>query len=105
MAFYRGQKVVCIYDGSPPSGLGPGKKWDIGEEISKGCIYTIKDIFTNTFGECFDLFEVGRTVKSQEYWGYRIGYVSYRFRPVVERKTDISIFTAMLNPSKKTERV
>lgn len=30
-----------------------------------------------------------------------------RFRPVVERKTDISIFTAMLNPvpSKVTERV
>lgn len=35
------------------------------------------------------------------------GMFRWRFRPVVERKTDISIFTAMLNPvpSKVAERV
>jgi hypothetical protein len=29
-----------------------------------------------------------------------IPFAAFRFRPVVERKTDISIFTAMLKPSK-----
>lgn len=32
--------------------------------------------------------------------GIEPGFNAQHFRPVVERKTDISIFTAMLNPSK-----
>jgi hypothetical protein len=33
------------------------------------------------------------------------GFNAYRFRPVVERKTDISVFTSMLSPVRKEERV
>lgn len=36
--------------------------------------------------------------------GIEPGFDSRWFRPVVDRKYDISIFTAMLNPSRKKER-
>lgn len=93
MAFYRGQKVVCI-DASGE----PGKTWlaDIPEE---GQVYTVFMVFISQ-GE---LQLVLDEIKNDAVFDH--GYRAKRFRPVVERKTDISVFTAMLNPSKKTERV
>ena len=86
-------KVVCIkaasrvaYSGSHPSIVGR--------------IYTVREVYV-----CPALGTLG--LRFEEHinpvhpmYGIECGYSAERFRPVVERKTDISIFTQMLNPSK-----
>lgn len=93
MAFRVGQKVVCV-DGSPAVG---GGTW--GLEPQKGSVYEIRNIGTGlVHGQptlMFGIVELDGTVPG-------VFWRASRFRPVVERKTDISIFTAMLNPSKQT---
>lgn len=80
-----GQRVVCIYS-----------KWkcEFGLPTApsprKSAIYTIADILThptrpNEIG--FNLVEIGGV-----YW-----YSSRGFRPIIERKTDISVFQKMLD--------
>lgn len=76
MAFRVGQKVGCVDAGGWP-------------QISIGTVYTVHSI-NNDYGCWLRLKEV-----NPELGGYRAS----RFRPIVERKTDISCFTAMLNPS------
>lgn len=92
MAFRVGQKVVCV-DGSPPAcGHGPG--------VVKGRIYTVSAIGESSFGSpnFIDVEEVRGNCP----WAQN--FRASRFRPVAERKTDISIFTTMLNPSKEHVR-
>lgn len=74
MTFRIGQQVECI----SASGM-----------LKKGAVYTVLGIEhgfieVDCEPDCFG----GRC------------YYNKRFRPVVERKTDISIFTAMLKPEK-----
>lgn len=105
--WYVGMKVVCIdaewrpYDpeGWPPCPLVEGK------------VYTITRIHPNTFGVYSGptrlkfCVEVAETVNpfdqilgpAREARGFNAG----RFRPVVERKTDISVFTRMLKEDKQ----
>jgi hypothetical protein len=85
--FRIGQKVVCVDDG--PSAFG-------GEptNVKKGCVYTISYFGLDADWPCVLLAELNPP-------GFKAWYNAQRFRPVVERKTDISIFTAMLNPSRK----
>ena len=79
--FYVGQKVVCINDSDACC-------------VVKGTVYSVDAVFMYD-GKLFlnidgpNLCRVSRRAM----W-------AARFRPVVERKTDIAIFTAMLNPSK-----
>ena len=89
MTFRIGQKVVCIddgpcFDGSP-------------YPIKKGEIYTIKQI-----GDCSPSTScIGFSFVER---GLHLGiwmWCQTRFRPIVERKTDISVFTDLLNPSKQ----
>lgn len=80
--FHVGQKVVCVDAG-------------IWRKIANNVVYTIHSINAD-HGLWLRLIEVDPLGG---------GYLSSRFRPVVERKTDISIFTAMLTPSKITEGV
>lgn len=64
-----------------------------GEEAPMfGRIYTIIEIATTTFGTVLRFPEFQQRFDAEE------------FRPVVERKTDISIFTKMLNPQTKKVR-
>ena len=93
MTFLVGQKVVCvdtkspviIWRGSAPSG------------IREGSIYTVSrvSISPHTNRPALQLYELPTQNEIGDCW-----YQAMRFRPIVERKTDISIFTAML----KTER-
>lgn len=91
--FYVGMKVVCV-DASPMY---------YGEHsgLTKGQIYTVsgiepvRDINGHTG---LHIAEVKTAPLRRE---YRDSYRSNRFRPVVERKTSIAIFEAMLNPSDK----
>lgn len=88
MAFTVGMKVVCV----DASSFSPGFQVPIKE----GEIYTI----TNTrMGHS----ELLLRLKDVEESNFLTGeFYARRFRPVVSRKTDISIFTAMLKPSDLT---
>lgn len=96
MRFHVGQKVVCVDDdpeGHP--GLFP----------VAGQIYTIRWVGmffnpwfkTNKF--CVHLIEINRPAGNLT--RCVVPYRASRFRPVVERKTDISIFTEMLGPQRE----
>lgn len=102
MTFHVGQKVVRV--GSVGSG-------DISREKARsmrysfpemGAVVTIKTLnywprgTILTFHE-HDNSHIQRMLESP----YEPGFAAQNFRPIVERKTDISIFTAMLTPSKQ----
>ena len=84
--FYVGQKVVCVDDEF------------VSQHISKGSVYTIYAIDPD-MGHV-QLAEVEPHVDAQGYHWY---FYAPRFRPVAERKTDISVFTAFLNPANHKE--
>lgn len=89
MMFRIGMKVVCI-DATPrkiPRAV-----------LKKGAIYTIVALPYCPDGE--HGIEVAE-VESQALFGFW----KDRFRPVVERKTSIEIFTRMLIPSRQRESV
>lgn len=87
MAFYVGQKVVCV-------DAGIGKLSMRKANLEEGAVYTISKVI-DWFGH------VGlHLVEAKPLPGYS-GFAAERFRPIVERKTDISIFKAMLNHSKQ----
>jgi hypothetical protein len=88
--FNIGQKVVCINVCERP-----GTTWR--EDIPvKGTIYTIEAF---DHDEEFGLGLILLEIKNSSLWNY--SFVARRFRPVVERSTDISIFTEMLIPASK----
>lgn len=79
MTFRVGQKVVCV-DASLPA-----NPWHCQHPLVKDRIYTVQSL---EGPKCIDID------------GSRRAWQNWRFRPLVARKTDISIFTAMLKPSK-----
>jgi len=87
MTFRAGQKVVCADNN------------DAQQLVLKG-IYTVKkDVGTGRYKRK-DTGEVGRwqaiLLHEAEPDAYCIGFDGRRFRPIVEKKTDISIFKEML---------
>ena len=95
MSFYVGQKVTMIYDRK--------FKQPFNEVTSKfGIVYTVRGVMGER--ETALRFEEIRN-KSNIYQGsdsrVECSFVAKHFRPVVDRKTDISIFTKMLNPNKE----
>jgi hypothetical protein len=90
MSFHVGQKVVCIR-----ADCDAGKYWGLQEKPVLGEIYTVSAaefISPITGRRCIGIAELSPPPSG--------GYRTSRFRPIVERKTSIEIFTAMLNPSK-----
>jgi hypothetical protein len=87
-SFVVGQQVECVDD-----------KWFVifNDEPTpppmpvKGSIYTVAAIVPGKVVIFVTLKEMGR----------RRGYDAGCFRPLQERKTDISIFLKMLNPAKR----
>jgi len=79
MAFRVGQKVVCV----DASGCASA-------DLSEGTIYTVRQVQP----------PIDNATPRVLLFGSRetIGWYASRFRPLVERKTDISIFTRMLTP-------
>jgi hypothetical protein len=100
MTFHVGQKVVCVDDSWEHV---PGES-DGLDGLKKGSIYTVRKAGLTGWdgrGPCLCIVEIVRRHISPKcddapYW-------ERRFRPLVERETDISVFTAMLKP--KLERV
>jgi hypothetical protein len=87
--FYLGQKVVCV------NNIGAEK------HLAKGAVYTIYQIDAALGG--FQLEEAGWKGVAPDGWEWF--FVSSRFRPLIERKTDISAFKALLNPANHKELV
>ena len=84
--FRVGQKVVCVNAAGFES------------FIARGSVYQIRSINIE-FGQIWlRLAEIAPRVD-------QAGFCSTRFRPLVERKTDISIFKAMLTPAGKKEPI
>jgi hypothetical protein len=83
MTFRVGQKVVCV-DANPHSLGYRGPGWHPQEAPIEGAVYTIRSIGISP--DCpllaVQLVELRRPYK----WGYGVT----RFRPVVERSTDIT---------------
>ena len=105
MSFHVGQKVVCV-DARHTNA-------DDVAELVVGAIYTIRWIGEHSGPShwcgywapaiCVRLEEVRRETD----WGrlaFDIPFLASRFRPIQERKTDISVFTKLLAP-KELERV
>jgi hypothetical protein len=104
MALRVGQKVVCVLDG--PAAFATGHEWGASEAIFEGNIYTVARYFLDHSGEPLVwLEEVRRSPLSRMIFGDDAGYAARRFRPVVERETDISIFEKMLTGGKQPARV
>lgn len=100
MAFYVGQKVtrkiaapwVNVSTGAIAQGFSfPEPKR----------VYTIRAI--KDFGPSHGCGLTFVEIRNQPIEGEEPHFQGTCFRPVVERKTDISIFTAMLTPKKVTE--
>jgi Cu2+-containing amine oxidase len=79
MTFHVGQKVVCV------DATLPANPWHREHPLVLKRIYVVQHCFV----ECIDID------------GSRRGWQNWRFRPVVEKRTDISIFTAMLNTKQR----
>lgn len=109
MAYFPGQKVICIRD-----------CWDImpaGYQSSAAlpkvhCEYVVRTVhFDEAFScECIRLVWLHMPLMAHG-WEPAFAVVGIdgipNFKPVEEKKTDISIFTALLNPSdrKVKERI
>lgn len=97
MAFRVGQKVVCVDATSPAVTPLPGLP-----VASEGGIYTVTKTQMSplTGRPSLQLLELPDSFVGAPLW-----YQAKRFRPVVERKTDISIFEKMLTGGKQPARV
>lgn len=87
--FRAGQKVVCVDASGGPT-------------LTEGAVYTIHRIegpfpgrFRDQIGEMYGVFLYEVEPDPQFY-----GFHPSRFRPAVDRPTDISVFTRMLKPEK-----
>jgi hypothetical protein len=100
MTFRVGQKVVCIRDKSILTQGRRRPKWPAA--IAVGGVYTILDIELSllvSHGEAGLRFEECR-VEAYE-CGWETAFPASCFRPLLERKTDISIFKKMLVPNRE----
>ena len=99
--FYVGQKVVCVNDAPDIMSVLCGDTPNLAG-LKSGAIYTVRAVrrhdHTGNFGLL--LFEINRPILGGDDGREQPFYVG-RFRPAVERKTDISIFTRMLTPSQE----
>lgn len=102
MTFRVGQKVVCVETWSPTAGQG------YGDEVGpiEGQIYTIRAIgcFNSSYPGMLlcRLHEIINPVRDYAEGRDEGAFGAFRFRPIVNRKTDISTFTRMLTPTKRS---
>jgi hypothetical protein len=105
--FHVGQKVVCVDDERRVAYRKPGlfarfRKFELlahnlnAEEVYKvAAVSIVRDVLTQREWTC--LHVIGAW-----HFGHRwVPFPSFQFSPVIERETDISIFTAMLSPKKQ----
>jgi hypothetical protein len=90
MSIYRpGVKVVCVID----SWISPTA---LNRPV-KGTVYTIRDVEESGIGLFLRFVEIENPSYEYREGIIEASFQALAFRPVAERKTDISIFKAMLN--------
>jgi hypothetical protein len=96
MAFHVGQKVCLIKDYTN----NPWPK-HYPELPTTGKVYTVRKVFIapDDGREGLMLSEIICEINPRS--GIECGWIAAHFRPVVTRKTDISLFQAMLRPTDK----
>ena len=107
MGFRVGQKVVRI---ASENSTG-GRHMSSSEARRRGWSYpnigdvvTIKTLNVWTTGVILTFYEHDNShIQRQLDEPYEPGFGANHFRPLVERKTNISVFTAMLNTSKQEQ--
>jgi hypothetical protein len=87
--FHVGQKVVCVNSAG-------------AKNLVEGHVYTVTWIGNWPARSGLDGAIVMTGLSLAEVEAEGIGFDARRFRPLVTRKTDISVFKAMLKPSKAT---
>lgn len=99
--WYDGMKVVCV-DARASDEYAPRRDryvatTDDMSGLEEGRIYTVRSTcdFYGVVG--VRLHEI---LRPHSKFGIEVPFAAARFRPVQKRKTDISIFTAMLTPTK-----
>lgn len=98
--FVVGQKVVCVVDEWSKAGMMVLLAHGPHQFPKKGCIYTIRNIDVFPGGYIYLHFvEIVNPVISFDHGDWEQGWDHRRFRPLIERKTDISVFKAMLTPA------
>lgn len=100
-----GDKVVCIDANLYDDGYDPKTMYLYGDldGLEKDKIYTIREFYIDSYDLeiCICLDEIHREL--DEVLWRESGYLVRRFRKVQKRKTDISIFTEMLNKAPNQE--
>lgn len=98
--FRVGQKVVCV-DDKPWRGpmTGDAVEWPT-KIIQRGSVYTIRE---SSVSHPRSPVPCVRLVEARWNDSYDAPFAAVRFRPVVERKTDISIFQKMLDGTRVLE--
>jgi len=91
MTFRVGQKVVCVDDTTPE-----GFDW-YKMPIKKGAIYTVSQSGLSSWLDGAPAIHLSEVKRSVPFW-------ASRFRPVVERKTDISFAHEILRKASKPAR-
>lgn len=82
--FYVGQKVVCVDDSLPAN------PWHRRHPLVLKQIYIVESL------EGPYCIAIDNSRRAWQNW---------RFRPLIEHKTDISIFTKLLTPTRESEPV
>lgn len=89
-----GMRVVCVDD--QPSD-GRGEVYPVESQV-----YTIRALSLTDDGQVkIRLVEIVNAPMAYRQGFHECWFRARRFRPVQARKTDISIFTALLNPSQR----
>lgn len=91
--WYVGQKVVALHD---------HVHGYCGTSVVKGTVYTIREIFGYKGAAAVRLAEIRLPIHNLE--GSECAWKTEHFRPLVTRKSDISVFIALLNPAKRKVR-
>lgn len=94
MTFRVGQKVICVDDEQPRIRIRP---------VVRGGVYTIRDIGEEPLypGQYWVLLEEIRNT-ARDALG-ELAYRTSRFRPIVERNTDISFAHEILKKASKKQ--
>lgn len=102
--FRVGQKVVCVNDQPRLIELFPYRA-GLPTNLQSGQIYTITGTTVDDSGEPGVYLAEAKSSLRPFRDGRERSFWCGRFRPIVERKTDISIFTEMLTPAERKHEV
>lgn len=100
--WHVGMKVVCVDDEATEKYTPYSVRASAGMDgLQRNRVYTIREIGRWRGALVVWLAEIVRPIAAGEEKYGEPGYAAARFRPTLTRKTDISIFKAMLSDTKQ----